>query len=231
MLRFFVLIGVYYAIAYAAAGWNGVIVAAGQSAVAIFSLELINYIQHYGLERREISPGRYERPDVLHSWNWETRFCGLFFLNLGRHSEHHRVANRPYEALEAVEGQPEVPGGLMAMYLAALVPPVWFAIMNPRVEAVRLRQAATPVGPAAEHETAAPTPLPSSRETRRRQYQALVDAWGGFFIAAVIVAMALINRGHGFDTGVALAIGIGLVVMALREGFLLLPTRRTAPAA
>ena len=221
MLRYAVFVALYYAVAFAAAGVDGVIVAAGQSAVAIFSLELINYMQHYGLQRREVSPGRYERPDVQHSWNWEARFSGLYFLNLGRHSEHHRIANRPYEALTAAPGQPELPGGLMAMYLAALVPPVWFAIMNPRVDAVRAAQSASATGAPAT--ASHPAEHASPRKLRRRAYQGLVDAWGGFFIAAVIAAMAVANERFGFQGGVVLAMVVGLAAVTLREAWILLP--------
>ncbi len=34
-----------------------------------FGLEVINYIEHYGLRRKEIAPGKYERTTIMHSWN------------------------------------------------------------------------------------------------------------------------------------------------------------------
>src|SRR5258706_11912394 len=83
MLRYAVMVSAYYGAAFAWCGVRGIEVVSIQSAVAIFSLETINYMQHYGLQRREISPGRYERTGDQHSWNWETRFSGLYFLNLG----------------------------------------------------------------------------------------------------------------------------------------------------
>ena len=33
------------------------------------TLEIINYVEHYGLRRKEISPGKYERVNINHSWN------------------------------------------------------------------------------------------------------------------------------------------------------------------
>lgn len=227
MLRMALFVAIYYAIAYAVAGMDGVLVIAGQSAVAVFSLELINYMQHYGLQRKEISPGRYERTDMQHSWNWETRFSGLFFLNLGRHSEHHRIGNRPYEALTVAEGQPELPGGLMWMYLAALLPPVWFAIMNPRVDALLAAQATRPAGAPADLSDLK-TQTVSARRQRQARYQSAVDAWGGFFIAAILAAMALTNERFGFQGGVILALAVGLAVVVIRGAWLALPEPASA---
>jgi len=209
MLKYAVMVAAYYAAAYAIARVEGLIVAGIQSAVAVFSLELINYIQHYGLQRREIAPGRYERTDVQHSWNWETRFSGLYFLNLGRHSEHHRIANRRYEALTPADGQPQLPGALMAMYVAALIPPLWFALMDRRVAAVRAAQDARAAGTPAP--IVAPPPIP------RRRVTAFIDRWGGWLLLGLLIGSAAVNSVFGFQEGVLFLIGAGVVALALRE--------------
>jgi alkane 1-monooxygenase len=211
MLGDLVIVAAWYLAAYLFVGVYGLAAVAIQSAVAIFSVETINYLQHYGLQRKEISPGRYERPDVQHCWNWETRFSGLYFLNLGRHSEHHRSANRRFDALRVLDGQPRLPGGLMPMYLAAMLPPLWFAIMNPRVEAIR-------AGRPAVAEAKAP-----SKARRREQFQAAFDRWGGYLMAGLIVALGLISSRFGFQNSVLFGIAVAIALIAFRETFVLMP--------
>jgi len=108
---------------------------AGQSLTAIVVLEIINYVEHYGLSRRELSPGRYERVQPWHSWNASHRLTNWLLFNLQRHSDHHYLASRPYHMLRHYDDVPQLPAGYATMILAALVPPVWKAIMHPRVEA------------------------------------------------------------------------------------------------
>ena len=218
MLGYLAIVTAWYVGAYLLVGIYGVAAVAIQSVVAIFSLETINYMQHYGLQRKEVSPGRYERPDVKHCWNWETRFSGLYFLNLGRHSEHHRSANRRFDALRVLDGQPRLPGGLIPMYLTAMIPPLWFAIMNPRVAALR----------AGGEAAAAVTDEPKARRTtskarRRGQFQAVFDRWGGYLMAALIVALGLVSSRLGFQNSVLFGIAVAIALIAFRETFVLIP--------
>ena len=214
MLGYLAIVTAWYGAAWLFVGVYGLAAVAIQSFVAIFSVETINYLQHYGLQRKEISPGRYERPDVQHCWNWETRFSGLYFLNLGRHSEHHRSANRRFDALRALDGQPRLPSGLMPMYLAAMVPPLWFAIMNPRVEALRAGQ---PIAAVIEAKPA------SSKARRRGQFQAAFDRWGGYLMAGMIVALGLVSSRFGFQNSVLFAIAVAVALIGFRETFVLIP--------
>jgi len=64
----------------------------GQSAVAFISLEIINYIEHYGLHRRKMSNGKYERVTPEHSWNSNYFLTNMFLFQLQRHSDHHAYA-------------------------------------------------------------------------------------------------------------------------------------------
>lgn len=127
---------VYLAIA-AGFGAPGVAVFFAQSGIAVTLLEVINYLEHYGLSRREIEPGRYERVGPEHSWNSSHRVSNLYLFNLARHSDHHYLASRPYEMLRHWDEReaPQLPSGYAAMLLVALVPPLWFRIMDPRVDA------------------------------------------------------------------------------------------------
>ena len=105
-----------------------------QSLVGILLLESVNYIEHYGILRRETVPGRYERVNPLHSWNASHLISNLVLFQLQRHSDHHAYAARPYQVLRHFDESPQLPFGYPLMILIALVPPLWFRLMNPRLD-------------------------------------------------------------------------------------------------
>ena len=125
----------------AAAGWfagpAGILLFAGQAAVAVILLELVNYIEHYGLERRAREGGGYEKVTIHHSWNASQRLTNWFLFNLQRHSHHHAHALTRYQALRHFDESPQLPAGYAGMVLLALVPPLWRRIMDPRAECYR----------------------------------------------------------------------------------------------
>jgi len=106
-----------------------------QSWFAFSLLELVNYIEHYGLQRKEIAPGKYEKVLPIHSWNANHFVSNAFLFHLQRHSDHHANAGRRYQALRHFEESPQLPAGYEAMILLALVPPLWRKLMDPRLEA------------------------------------------------------------------------------------------------
>ncbi len=109
----------------------------GQSVVAVLMLETINYVEHYGLEREEIAPGRPKRVAPHHSWNSAHRVANWMLFNLARHSDHHAFAGRPFRELRHHDDVPQLPASYPAMMLLAMVPTLWFRVMNPRVDAAR----------------------------------------------------------------------------------------------
>lgn len=122
---------------YAALSWLGGPVVGlflAQSAVAVLLLEVINYVEHYGLMREEVRPGEFERVKPEHSWNSHHVASAALLFNLPRHADHHAHASRPYHQLRAWPGAPELPLGYPAMVLLALVPPLWFRLMDGRAQ-------------------------------------------------------------------------------------------------
>lgn len=113
----------------------------GQAAVAIASLEIINYIEHYGLQRRRLADGRLEPPGPAHAWAANARVSNRILFQLPRHADHHEHPLRPYEALRHVEESPRLPGGYPAMFLLALVPPLWWRAIHPRLDSAAPGQA------------------------------------------------------------------------------------------
>jgi alkane 1-monooxygenase len=122
---------------FVALGADGLVFFLAQSVIAAATLEVVNYIEHYGLARRRLPDGRYERVQPCHSWNSNFLLTNLMLLQLQRHSDHHAHAGRRYPSLRHVPEAPQLPSGYAAMFLVALVPPLWFAIMEPRVDAAR----------------------------------------------------------------------------------------------
>lgn len=119
------------ALAWGWAGGAGLALFLLQGLGAACALEIINYIEHYGLERRRRPDGRYERPTHLHSWNSDYCLSNLFLFQLQRHSDHHESPRRRYPALLHHPDSPQLPGGYAAMFVLALFPPLWFRIVHP----------------------------------------------------------------------------------------------------
>lgn len=122
-------------------GWKAPLFFFAQSVVGFSLLELVNYLEHYGLERRELAPGRYEKVTLQHAWNTAHRVTNYFLFKLQRHSDHHVHPARRYQTLRTFEESPQLPAGYPAMVLLALLPPLWRKVMDPRVETVRMQTA------------------------------------------------------------------------------------------
>ena len=108
---------------------------AAQAVVGFTLLEVVNYLEHYGLCRQKKADGRYERCQPRHSWNSNHVVTNLFLYQLQRHSDHHANPTRRYQALRHFDDSPQLPSGYGAMVLVAYVPWLWFRMMDPRVVA------------------------------------------------------------------------------------------------
>ncbi len=99
------------AAAYAGLGAAALAFFALQAAIAVVLLELVNYVEHYGLRRARGRDGRWERVRHAHSWNSSSRVGNWYLYNLQRHSHHHANVARRYEELEHVDDAPQLPAG------------------------------------------------------------------------------------------------------------------------
>lgn len=97
-------------------------------------LEVVNYIEHYGLKRQKKEDGRYEKVKPEHSWNSNRLVTNLFLYQLQRHSDHHANPSRSYQSLRHFDDVPQLPMGYATMMAVAWCSPLWFKIMNPKVE-------------------------------------------------------------------------------------------------
>lgn len=96
-------------------------------------LEVVNYIEHYGLLRQKLPNGRYERCQPEHSWNADNIASNLILYNLQRHSDHHAHPLRRYQVLRHFDEAPQLPSGYAGMITLAVVPPAWRRVMDHRV--------------------------------------------------------------------------------------------------
>jgi alkane 1-monooxygenase len=96
-------------------------------------LEVINYVEHYGLKREQTEDGKYKRVMPEHSWNSNNIVTNLFLYQLQRHSDHHAHPTRSFQALRHFDDAPQLPSGYASMLLPAYIPSIWFKIMDKRV--------------------------------------------------------------------------------------------------
>ena len=93
-------------------------------------LELVNYIEHYGLVRSKLPSGKYEAVAPHHSWNSNHELGRIMLYELTRHSDHHYKSTRKYQVLRHFDDSPQLPFGYPASIIMAMFPPIWFSIMN-----------------------------------------------------------------------------------------------------
>jgi alkane 1-monooxygenase len=133
----------FYGVLTAVLGWPALLFLLVQAFYAASLLEVVNYLEHYGLLRAtEINnsnnaaaatPVRYVRCGPEHSWNSNHTVTNLLLYQLQRHSDHHAHPARQYQALRHFDSSPQLPSGYASMLLLAWLPPLWFAVMDPRV--------------------------------------------------------------------------------------------------
>jgi alkane 1-monooxygenase len=102
-----------------------------QAVIGFSLLEVVNYLEHYGLLRQKREDGRYERCRPEHSWNSNNVASNVLLYHLQRHSDHHANPTRRYQALRHVDEAPQLPTGYAGMIVLAWFPPLWRRVMDP----------------------------------------------------------------------------------------------------
>ena len=111
-----------------------------QAAWAIILFESVNYLEHYGLERRQDSNGKHETVKPQHSWDSPARLTNMVTIKLQRHADHHAHAGKRFQTLQAYEASPQLPSGYATMIVLAFFPPIWRYVMHPRLMRFRKTQ-------------------------------------------------------------------------------------------
>ena len=137
--KYLVLQSMFLALAFAIGGWAGLGLFVFQAFIAVWQLELTNYVEHYGLTRKHLGDGKYEPVKAHHSWDSAHKVSGLLLINLQRHADHHLHPMRRFPLLQIYDESeaPQLPSGYPPMTALAMVPPLWRRVFNPRVRAWR----------------------------------------------------------------------------------------------
>ena len=114
-------------------GWVVLPYLLAQAVLGFSLLEVVNYLEHYGLKRQKKDDGRYERCLPEHSWNSNNVASNVLLYHLQRHSDHHANPTRRYQALRHVDEAPQLPTGYAGMILLAWFPPLWRRVMDRRL--------------------------------------------------------------------------------------------------
>lgn len=122
-------------ICLALSGWELCFAILLQALFANLLLEYTNYIEHYGLYRKN-----NERVNESHSWQSDKVISRFLLIDLSRHSDHHFHASKPFHQLESHERSPVLPGGYASMLIPALIPPLWFWLVNTKIAQLSLRE-------------------------------------------------------------------------------------------
>lgn len=134
MIHFQVIQAAYLLAIGLLGSWLLVLFAVIIATIGFLLLETINYVEHYGLMRRRLASGLYEPVNMCHSWNSSQILGRIMLYELTRHSDHHYKASRKYQILRHYEESPQLPFGYPTLVLISLFPPLWFAVMNRRVQ-------------------------------------------------------------------------------------------------
>ena len=113
----------------------GLLFAISTAIVGFLLLETVNYIEHYGLMRKKLPSGRYERVKEVHSWNSNHVVGRIVLYELTRHSDHHYKSSKKYQLLDYYDISPQMPYGYPTSMVMSFLPPLWFKVMNPRIPA------------------------------------------------------------------------------------------------
>ena len=140
VIRLVVIEAAFLSVIYWIGGTNALIPFAFAAGIGILLLETVNYIEHYGLRRRLLPNGKYERVQPWHSWNSDYPLGRIILFELTRHSDHHYKTSKKYQVLEHLDESPQLPTGYPGMMLLSLVPPVWFKVVNPLIAEINQRQ-------------------------------------------------------------------------------------------
>jgi alkane 1-monooxygenase len=111
------------ALAWWFGSWREVVFSLGYALVSVCVVEAIGYLQHYGLA--DVSTD-----DKLIAWDVDYWLSNRLLANNGHHSSHHRIPTRPYHKLTSAPSS--LPGGYIHMLLLAMLPKMWFRVMNKR---------------------------------------------------------------------------------------------------
>ncbi|WP_283148651.1 alkane 1-monooxygenase [Silvimonas soli] len=121
-------------LAWLVAGNTGLLVYVVQAVIGFSLLEVVDYIEHYGLVRHRFADGHFERTTAAHSWSTNHLVSNWLLFELQRHADHHMRPLVPFSALGDQAESPMLPASYPTMIMLALCPPLWYRVMHPRLD-------------------------------------------------------------------------------------------------
>lgn len=140
MIQFTLIQLAFLSVIFICFGWLVMLYFLAAAGIGILLLETVNYIEHYGLQRKATGNGKYERTMPEHSWNSDHIIGRLMLFELSRHSDHHYLASRKYQVLRHHDNSPQMPTGYPGMMILSLFPPAWFYVMNRRIKKLQHKE-------------------------------------------------------------------------------------------
>ena len=140
MIQFTLIQLAFLSVIFICFGWLVMLYFLAAAGIGILLLETVNYIEHYGLQRKATGDGKYERTMPEHSWNSDHIIGRLMLFELSRHSDHHYLASRKYQVLRHHDNSPQMPTGYPGMMILSLFPPAWFYVMNRRIKKLQHKE-------------------------------------------------------------------------------------------
>ncbi len=134
MIQFSIIHLLYLGLIYFYFGTTGLVSALVFGTISFLLLESINYVEHYGLMRQKKANGKYEVVTHKHSWNSDHQLGRIMLYELTRHSDHHAKSMKKFQVLDSHADSPTLPLGYPGSILLSMLPPLWFKIMNQKVE-------------------------------------------------------------------------------------------------
>jgi len=138
MIRFAFVQSAYIAVIWFVGAWTGIALFILQAGIAVFMLETVSYIEHYGLLRSKRADGKYEAMSPTNSWDCYGRFSNYLVFQLQRHADHHSFPTRAFSKLQTAGDAPKLPVGYPWLIGIAMAPFLWRRIMDPRVMATKV---------------------------------------------------------------------------------------------
>lgn len=126
--------GLWLSIAIGLGQWQGGLFWSLQALIGILKLDWTNYLQHYGLTRKQKSNGSYEPVNTTHAWSLEFFLMDFALINLMRHADHHAHPQQLYPTLKNDKATPQYPYNYAVMYFLALVPSLFRQVVHPRLD-------------------------------------------------------------------------------------------------
>lgn len=127
-------------------GFKSLLAFVAAAFIGIFLLETVNYIEHYGLRRKQKENGSYERTMPVHSWNSNHPIGRILLFELSRHSDHHFISSRKYQILRHFDNSPQMPTGYPGMMLLSTLPPLWYYFIHKRLDAYKKQSFGSELG-------------------------------------------------------------------------------------